>query len=247
VVGLRPDRWAYVAVNHRHGPLGDAAYRRALSALWDREHFARDLHRGLATPIGAPPFAGLGPEPAGRERATRLMDEAGYRDGNADGVRDTGGKAFRHSLLVVAGARAAATEAQTFVLEARKAGVLIDLVTVDAATLLTRVRKGDFDLALMLWEGRGPDDVGPLFGAGGTFNNFGYRSQKVETTLDLLRRESGETQRTALLNTLGATLAQEQPVLFLYRFDVPALVAHRVHDVAAVGARIDLRRAWVEP
>lgn len=247
VVGLRPDRWAFVAVNHRRPQLSEAPYRRALSALWDRERFGRDLHHGLALPIAAPPFSGLEAPPGGREAAIRMFDEAGFRDSDADGVRDSGGKPFRHSLLVVAGARTAATEAQTFVLEARKAGVLIDLASVDAATLLARVRKGDFDLALMMWEGRGAEDVGALFGAGGAFNTFGYRSPDLENTLDLLRRESVDRQRAALLGTLGATLAREQPALFLYRFVVPALVANRVHGIAAAGARIDLRRAWVDP
>lgn len=244
---LRPERWAYVAVNHRKPPLGEVHYRRALSALWDRERFGRDLHQGLAHAIGAPPFANLPAAPWGRARAIAEMDAGGYRDSNADGVRDLGGEPFRQSLLIGAGARTAATEAQAFVFEARKAGLLLDPVVVDAPTLLARVRKGDFDLALMLWEGRPDEDPGLLFGSGGPFNASGYRSAEVDALLDALRQSDGPAVRRPLLARLGALLAREQPLLFLYRFDVPMLVATRLQGLAAVGARLDLRRAWVRP
>jgi peptide/nickel transport system substrate-binding protein len=244
---LHPDRWAYIAVNHRHSPLGDVHFRRALSALWDREHFARDLHQGLAHAIGAPPFANVGPYPSGRDRAIAELEAAGYRDTNADGVRDLAGKPIRQSLLVASGSRTAVTEAHAFVFEARKTGLLVDLITIDPAGLLGRVRAADFDLALMLWEGRPDEDPGLMFGSGGPFNFAGYRSAEVDATLDSLRLGAGPARRRSLLETLGAELAHDQPVLFLYQFDVPALAARRVHGLAAVGDRIDLRRAWVDP
>jgi peptide/nickel transport system substrate-binding protein len=243
---LHPERWAYVAVNHRRPPLGDARFRRALSALWDREHFARDLHQGLAHPIGAPPFAELGPSAPGRDRAIAELEGAGYRDTDADGVRDVAGEPIRQSLLIASGGRTAVTEAHAFVFEARKTGLLLDLTAVDPAVLLARVKKADFDLALLLWEGRPDEDPGLMFGSGGPFNFAGYRSAEVDATLEALRLGVGPTQRQSLLAALGAQLAHDQPVLFLYQFDVPALVARRVHGLAAVGDRIDLRRAWVD-
>ena len=244
---MRTDRWAYVAVNHRHAPLGDARFRRALSALWDREHFARDLHRGLAHTIGAPPFANVAPPFAGRARAITELDAGGYRDTDADGVREFEGKPIRHTLLLASGGRTAAAEAHAFVFEARKAGLLIDLVSVDAATLLGRLRKHDFDLALMLWEGRPDEDPGTLFGTNGPFNFSGYRSIEVDAALDSLRRAAGPAERRPHLMSLGALLARDQPVLFLYQFDVPTLVASHVHGLAAVSDRLDLRRVWVDP
>lgn len=246
---VRPQRWAYVAINHRKPPLGDPHFRRALSALWDRGRFAHDLHQGLAHPLVGPAFATVPAPPpgAGRDRAIAEMDAGGYRDSNADGVRDSAGTPFRHSLLIATGARAAATEAHAFVFEARKAGLLVDPVPVDAATLLTRVRKGDFDLALMLWEGRDDEDPSLIFGSEGPFNYFGYSAPDVDLLIDSIRQAAGPPARQALMTALGAKLARDQPVLFLYRFDVPALIATRVQGVAAVGARFDLRRIWVVP
>ncbi|HEY4188710.1 MAG TPA: ABC transporter substrate-binding protein [Polyangia bacterium] len=240
------DRWAYLGVNHRRPPLGDARFRQALSALWDRAHFSRTLHGGLAQAISAfPPVASPLP-PSGRAAASAALEAAGYRDTDADGVRELNGKAIRVSLLVVGGGRTAATEARGFVLEARKVGVLIDTVVVDAATMMARVRKGDFELALMAWQGSPNEDPGLQFGSGGPFNYWGYRSAELDADLEALRR-ADDGARPARLAAVAEVLARDQPVVFLYRFDIAALISRRVHDISAVADRLDLRRVWVEP
>ena len=243
-----PERWAYVAVNHRHGPLGDAAFRRSLSGLWDRDRFARDLHRGLAHPLRSAPYAPMdGLAQDGRAQAVKGLEDNGYRDSNADGVRDVNGVPIHLSLLFAAGSRSATTESRAFVLESRKAGLLVDAVPMDSAALMARVKKGDYDLALMLWEGRADEDPSHLFGSTGAFNHFGYRSPEVDGLLDGLRAASGPVARAPIVATLTATLARDQPVLFLYRFDRLMLVANRVHGLAALGDHLDLQRTWTDP
>jgi peptide/nickel transport system substrate-binding protein len=277
---LRPARWAYVAVNHRRPPLGDASFRRALASLWDRGRFARDLYHDLAHPIDSPPFtpppdetppeavppdgrsdpspspvpASLSPKGGRRAPASvrpgaaaAALEAAGYRDGNADGVRDLDGAAIRLSLLLAAGSRGAASEAHAFALDARRAGILVDTVTLEAPALMARVRKGDFDLALLQWEGATDEDPTPLFGSGGAFNHSGYRSPEVDALLDALRMAPGARARQPIAAQLAEVLARDQPVLFLYQFDRLILVANRVHDLASLGDTVDFTRAWIDP
>ncbi len=249
---LTPAHWAYVAVNHRRPPLDDPAFRRGLSALWDRERFARDLHHGLAHPIGAPPYGGREASevrlaPAGAGPAAGTFEAAGYRDGDADGVRDRDGAPIRLTLLLAAGSRGAASEAHAFVLEARRAGILVDTVALEPSALMARVRKADFDLALLLWEGRPDEDPTALFGSTGAFNQSGYRSAEVDGLLDGLRAAPDARARQPIGRQLATVLARDQPVLFLYDFDRLILVASRVHDLAGVGDRVDFSRAWVDP
>jgi len=243
---MASERWAYLGVNHRHAPLGDVKFRQALSAMWDRSHFSRTLHGGLAQPISAFPPGATSPPPSGRVVAAQTLEAAGYRDTDADGVRELSGKAIRLGLLVVGGGRTAAAEARGFVLEARKVGVLIDTITVDAATLMNRVRKGDFDLALMAWQGSPNEDPGLQFGTGEPWNYWGYRSADLDADLEALRR-ADTTSRAARLEAVSQVLSRDQPVIFLYRFDVAALISKRVHDLAAVADHLDLRQVWVDP
>jgi ABC-type transport system substrate-binding protein len=99
----------------------------------------------------------------------------------------------------------------------------------------------------MQWEGRPDEDPSLLFGATGPFNFAAYRSGQVAALLDSIRVANGPAGRAPLMAALGGLLASDQPLLFLYQFDVPALVATRLHGVAAVAGHLDLRHAWVAP
>jgi peptide/nickel transport system substrate-binding protein len=244
---LTPERYSFLAVNHRHELLADARVRRALALLWNRGRLAEEVHRGLARPIAAPPFAAVPPLPFDRAAAQRLLDQAGYRDSNGDGVRDRNGAPIHLTLVQVAGARGAATEARAFALELRRAGLLLDVVSVDPATLLARLKQGEFDLAPMMWEGRPDDDPRALFGPQGELAFTGYRSEALDGLLDELRMADGPKGRAPVLLRIATLLAAEQPVIFLYRHDVPALVSRRVHGLSGIGDRLDLREVWLDP
>jgi peptide/nickel transport system substrate-binding protein len=247
LVRLTPERYAFLIVNHRRFPLGDPPFRRALALLWDRARFAHELHKDLARPIGGPSFADVPAPPFDRKRAMAMLEDAGYRDNDADGVRDRAGRPIRLTLLQTTGSRSLALEAHAFTLELRKAGILLDIVPADPATTLARLKKGDFDLAPMVWEGRPDEDPSALFGSDGLCNYGGYRSAAVDALLDELRRAPGPEARRPVMARLGQQLADEQPAIFLYRYDVPALVSNRVHGLAAVGDHLDLTRVWVAP
>ncbi|HEY4395531.1 MAG TPA: ABC transporter substrate-binding protein [Polyangia bacterium] len=245
---LRSRRYSFLSVNHLRYPLGDPRFRRALAMLWDRQRFAAELHNDLAIPIGGPPLTGdLPAPPLDRPRAAAALDDAGYRDTDADGVRDHLGHPIRLTLLEPAGNRQFHIEAHAFALEARKVGILVDLVPADAATILQRLKHGEYDLAPLIWEGTPDENPEPLYGADGAFNYGGYRSSALEALIDEARGAAGPSARAPILTRIARLLADEQPVIFLYRYDVPALASTRVHGLAAVGDRFDFRRVWLEP
>src|SRR5450432_2095970 len=145
LIRLRSRRYSFLVVNHLHYPLSDPRFRRALAGLWDRQRFAGELHNDLATPIGGPPLVDDPPAPPfDRHRAAAALDDAGYRDTDADGVRDHLGRPIRLTMLEPAGNRQFHVEAHGFALEARKVGVLVDLVPADGATILARLKHGEF-------------------------------------------------------------------------------------------------------
>jgi peptide/nickel transport system substrate-binding protein len=245
---LRSRRYSFLTVNHLRYPLADPRFRKALAMLWDRVRFASELHNDLARPIGGPPLVDdLPAPPLDRPRAATALDDAGYRDSDADGVRDHLGRPIRLTLLEPAGNRQFHVEAHAFALEARKVGILIDLLPADAATILQRLKRGEFDLAPLIWEGTPDEDPEPLYGTAGAFNYGGYRSGALEALIDEARSAAGPTPRAPILTRIARLLGDEQPVIFLYRYDIPALASTRVHGLAAVGDRLDLRRVWLDP
>ncbi len=244
---LTPERYSFVVPNHRRAPLDDPRFRRALGLLWNRERLAYEVHRGLARPIAVPPFGESVVPPFDGAEASRLLDDAGYRDTNGDGVRDRNGTAIRLTLLQAAGGRNLAVESHAWALDLRRAGLLLDVVTIDPAVLWTRLRQGDFDLAPLLWDGRPDDDPRPVFGPGAEFNFTGHESPGLAGLFEQLRAAEGPPTRAPILQRIADTLAREQTAIFLYRHEVAALVSRRVHGLAGAGDRLDLRGVWVDP
>lgn len=243
----RPERYSFVVLNTRHGVLADAGFRRAMSLLWDRSRFADEFHHGLAQPIGAPTFGKVAPDGFDRVLAAQVLDGAGFRDTNGDGVREVGGAAIRLVFLLPAGARTLAAEVKAFALDLRRVGILLDTATVDGAALVGRVQRDDFEMAALTWDGRKDEDPRLLLGNQGDFQYTGYRSDAFSTTVDLIKAAVSPLGRAHLEQQLAELLGTDRPALFLYRHDVPVLVSRRVHGLAALGDRLNLQSVWVDP
>ena len=244
---LMPNRYTFVALNTRRGVLADTAFRHALSLLWDRERFAKTLHRGLVRPIGAPTFGTVPADKFDRARAGQLLERAGFQDTDGDGVRDVGRAPIRMTFLVPAGSQTLAKEVHDYAMDLRRSGILLDTATLDMATLLSRVEGGDFDMAALTWEGRKDEDPRLLLTSQGDFQFTGYRPEKLTALVDLLRAAPDPAARAPLLSQLALTLGTDRPALFLYRHIVPMLASRRVHGLATVAGRLDLRSVWVDP
>ena len=242
-----PDRYSFVVLNTRHGVLADAAFRRALSLLWDRKRFIDELHHGLARPVGAPTFGQVPADSFDRPLAARVLDDAGFRDTNGDGVREVGGQPIRLVFLLPAGGRALASEVKAYALDLRRVGILLDTITIDTGTLFARIQRDEFELAALTWDGRKDEDPRLLLGNQGDFQYTGYRSDRFTTAVDLLRAATSPLGRAPLEQHLAEILAEDRPALFLYRHEVPVLVSRRVHGLAATGDRLNLQSVWVDP
>jgi peptide/nickel transport system substrate-binding protein len=244
---LQPQRYSFVALNTRRGALADPAFRHALSLLWDRVRFASEFHHGLVRPIGAPTFGSAPADKFDLPLARRLMEKAGFTDTDGDGVREVGGAPIRLTFLVPAGAHTLSAEVRAFAMDLRRVGILLDTNNLDGATLFSRVEHDDYDLCALTWDGRKDEDPRLLLGSQGDFQYTGYRPDKFVAAIDRIRAAPSPAARAPLLQQLADILAADRPCLFLYRHDVATLVARRVHGLAAVGDRLDLRSVWVEP
>jgi peptide/nickel transport system substrate-binding protein len=242
---LRPDRYTFIVPNHRRGPLADARMRQALSLLWDRARFAQEFHRATVVPIGAPTFGDVPADRFDRALAVRLLDEAGFRDTDGDGIRDVGGVPIRLSFLVPTGSRTLAAEVKSYTLDLHRAGLLLDTVVLDAGIISSRLGTGEFDLATLTWEGAPDEDARVLFGNQGPIVIAGAHAEWAQDLLDQLRVAPGQLGRAPILQRIASRLATDRSLIFLYRHEVPALVAKRVHGLAGIGDRLDLRSVWV--
>ncbi|HEY0705969.1 MAG TPA: ABC transporter substrate-binding protein [Polyangia bacterium] len=241
---LRGQRHSFLAINHHRVPLDQLKFRRALSLLWDRVALADELHRGLAQPIGAPPFATIDPPKLDVAQATQLLREVGTLP--AELTKRAPPIGARLSLLH-SGSRTARAELRRYAERLRRLGVFIELSPLDHAALVERLTTGQFDLALVAWQGSPTEDPRARFGSNGAFNYGKFQSPAVDVLLDELRTGDGPLSRTGLDQRLGQRLAEELPAVFLYRHNELAVASKRVAGLCNQDGQVSLSNARMVP
>lgn len=236
---VKPDHIRAVIWNHRNALFADPAVRRALTLAIDR----RALLGTLNLPANVPTFDVLftheqfyrGEFPAGlahdSRRAMALLDSAGWRDSDGDGIRDRNGRPFRFRALVPPD-QSFANAAVFIQAQLRAIGVAMDIVTLEERTILPRVEKGDFEATL------GPVNNDLAGHAAhiyyfGRQSRIGYHNSRVAALLDSAFAAFDPREVDRLYSELMPIFQAEQPVTFLYPL-VRTTVAHRrVHGLSS--------------
>ena len=146
-----------------HPILGDAAVREALALAIDRTPIIDELLGGrteaATSPIGlgwAAPDGLTLPDPD-PDRARQLLEEAGWVDGDGDGIREKDGVTLTLEISTPAGQQVREQTEQ--ILQEQFADIGVDLVinNVPAATLFGnwqengKLKRGDFDIVMDTW------------------------------------------------------------------------------------------------
>lgn len=222
--------------NQRHPFLADAAVRRALGHAIDR----RELARLLFLPDEMPLTGGLLPDDRADElyaagwdqgpafdtdRARALLDEAGWRDLDQDGVREREGVEARFTLLARQGGILSTLEAAVLLQDQLAAvGVAAEIRPAEASLYRQLYRAGDFDATVndvrnvpaeLLRDG--------FFGEG---TRIGYRNPEIERLLAGITREADPAAEEPLYAEINEILRRDMPLTFLFPY-FEAFAAHR--------------------
>jgi peptide/nickel transport system substrate-binding protein len=238
-----PPAYFFIVWNTQHGKLGDARVRRALTMLVDRDRFDRVAFGGHARRItgpfapGTPSYdATIAPWPYDPEAAKKLLAEAGA-------------SSLKLTFLATAGSRTVEQLATLMKEDFQRAGVTLEVATVDFAVQLDRLRRHAFDASALQWTIAARDaDVLDLFHSSQAENgqNYGaWKSTAADALLDEIRHTADDGKRHELERKLHRLIHDEQPYTFLSMREVETLMAPRVRGLSPSPGGFDFARAWL--
>ncbi|HEY7864100.1 MAG TPA: ABC transporter substrate-binding protein, partial [Thermoanaerobaculia bacterium] len=219
--------WSYIALNNRSPFFEDARVRRAATMLLDRGAVVRSLFRGRARVISGP-FAPESPAydptvpplPHDPVSAARLLEEAGWKDDDRDGLRSRNGRDFTIEILVPSGNEIGRQIVETLAAGLRSAGVHAGVRALEWNALLERLDSGDY-AAAALASAAGDPNPDPFFLWHSSqwppvgLNSCLFRSAEADAAIAGARRELDEKKRLAQLHRVHAILNEEAPAIFV--------------------------------
>jgi peptide/nickel transport system substrate-binding protein len=166
-----------------------------------------------------------------------MLDDADWKDHDADGVRDKGGVKLSFAIST-SDEPSRVSAALQIIDDLRLIGIVVSLHAVPFTELIeTVVRERTYDALLIGITGSGDPDPYPLFHsseiADPGHNFSGYFTLPLDRALENSRRTSVQAKRLELLTPVFQTVANEVPAVFLYFSDYLYAQSKQVQDPVA--------------
>jgi peptide/nickel transport system substrate-binding protein len=243
-------------LNLRRKELADPKVREAISLAIDRQFMARTIFEDMARaasgpmPSTSPLFnKGLNPFTFDKERANKLLDEAGYSRG-ANGTR------FSLTLDASSFVGAFSLMADYMKQALQDVGIAVEIRKSDMVTMGRRVYNDyNFDMTITVM----PMIVDPQVS---TFNYFwsktirpgatqsnvmNYRNDEMDSLIEQARRELDAEKRKAQIWQIQKIAARDMPLIFLLDYDSMNIFSQRTRGIDGnpLWAIINWRDVWV--
>ena len=207
----------------------DINLKRAMAYAIDNDSIAKQFYHGLAmrapSPI-APIFTQLrNPEVEGFkidiEKAKKLLEDAGYKDVDGDGIREgKDGKPFKINLAMMSGSEIQEPLSQYYIQQWKSIGLNVELVDgrlLDFNNFYDRLKADDpaIDCFFAAFGyGTDPQQMS-LFGKNSQFNKSRYTSETFEKALEaqISPEALDEAKRIEIYHNYDKVFMEELPVI----------------------------------
>ncbi|KAF1082132.1 MAG: hypothetical protein GQF41_1772 [Candidatus Rifleibacterium amylolyticum] len=209
--------------NNRRSPLDNPAFRQALDLIVDRAKIKNQFPADATLLYQNPLSSGTAPTEAYGERlarALKLLEEAGIKDSNNDGIREFAGKPCEISILVNDDNLTRRVIADKIVEDLRSVGIKAKVEAVSWADFVgSRLKDGNFDTALLSYQlPAGGNWVAFLHSsptALDSLNFAGVADEELDQALMKLDSAFVDEDTQAARATVGRYLENQKPVAFL--------------------------------
>jgi peptide/nickel transport system substrate-binding protein len=254
-----PDNsYSFVAWNEAVPFFADVRVRRALAMAYPTDRISKGVDLGLELPTTCPWFItsdkcdpAVQPLPYDPVKGRALLEEAGFKDTDGDGILERDGQPLRFHFLLPATSVRLGKLVPLLQESFKTMGVDLIPERVEAAVMNARMDKQDFEATSRLWtEFDTEQDQFPVFHSSqmdGGSNYVRYSSKEADQLLEELRVEGDPAKRLGLEHALHRRLYEDQPYLFMTARQTLDAAKTRVHGIIPSLVWYDLRRVWVDP
>ena len=221
----------YIVMNTREPILQDKRVRRALAHLMDVDQLNRDQMNNIGMRTVGPihpkkPYynSDLAPIAFDLERAKTLLDEAGWKDTDENGIRDKMIGGTKHELnlnFLITNQELGKAISLILHENGQKVGIGFETQAMEFSLILQAMDKGDFHMTpLRIRSGTQPDDLysgwhrSGIRAGGRNFSGFG--TEESDTLIEEIRETMDQSERADKYLRMQEIIYEEQPGIFLF-------------------------------
>ncbi len=239
--------YRYIGYNFNRPFFKDRRVRWALSHAVPVRKIIDQVWKGLAVPATGPFLPGSSASDDSLKlvrydlaRSKQLLDEAGWKDTDGDGVRDKliGGRKVSASfaLMIYSDAPQYLTLAKFIKESCRKIGVEVSIEPAKWPLMLQKLRKRTFDAAMLGWVLSWKGDPKQLWHSSqvdqpDSSNHIAYRNPELDKLIEKLHVTMDEKKQIGLYRQIHRVIYDDQPYTFLFQDKATAGYDSRIHNV----------------
>ncbi|KWU60950.1 ABC transporter substrate-binding protein [Bacillus mycoides] len=215
--------FSYIYMNNNKPYLKDKKVRQALIYGLDRKKYVDTALKGYGTvanvPIHPTSWAyteeGVNKYEYDKEKAKKLLDEAGWKVGS-DGIREKDGQKLKLSYFGPSSAKDSDLLIPIAKENYKEIGVEFNPEFMDFNTMLSKVNKGDYDLASVSTPiTSDPSETAGEYLSGVNEKSLGYKNAKVDELIQKGIETVDIEKRKPIYKELYKELSEDPPVILL--------------------------------
>ncbi|WP_020587191.1 ABC transporter substrate-binding protein [Desulfobacter curvatus] len=234
-------RLCFFFVRVKDGPLADPNLRKALNYAIDRNRILASVLGGIGAEIGASVFpkvmpwcnTALSAYAYSPEKAAALLDAAGAKDLDGDGIREINGKPLHLEMWTYENRAALKPTLELIKSQLLMVGIDTGIrVTKKGSPINQAMKQGRVHLNLQMWNTAPQGDpdafLSDVFMTHARSNVMGYANPKLDQLLQAAKTCFDQKERTRLYNQAQQIIHDENPVIVLFHKSMVTAISGKV-------------------
>ncbi|XZH19548.1 ABC transporter substrate-binding protein [Clostridium perfringens] len=218
--------YGFMGMNYGSDKVKDPKVRQALLYGLNREGFMQSYYQGYGQVYNShilPTSWAYNPDVPkyeyNPEKAKELLDEAGWKDTNGNGIRDKDGVELELQWLTYTDSKYVDALIPIVQQSWEQIGVKVTPELMEFGTMVDKVDKREYDVFNMAWNLSIDPDPSGIFAISqdvpGGFNNIGWRNQEADELLKKGKRTTNQEERKKAYDEWQLKFSEDVPYILL--------------------------------